>query len=673
MLGLAALGVAGAAYASSAGSDPGAVHFDVAEGRNLNSFVRQGPVAAHLVIRSGREVRLLSVFPAGDSGVGLWFEPLARPAQWRLLGDPRPVTLTDAKGRPLYGIEADLAIDAPRLKPKQTILSSVRVLRDYESDGLITKAVLVTPHIVGDQISWARDRLDGKAGYRMSVDVTHGALVNGVIVAGADGRIRLHIETVSGETPLTPLGGDDLLTTAAAHDAKARQTLDFLSYREKFLAGSWRFDTYFGRDTLMSVRLLMPVLQPAAVEGGLRSVVARLSAEGEVAHEEAIGEFAVLAHMKANGATSDAPLYDYAMIDSGYMLAPVAAAWLTEDARGASRALAFLASPSGRADAPTETVGAALVRNLRLVLRQTRAFADSPGPNHLLALKPGHDAGQWRDSNTGLGGGRYPFDVNAVFAPAALNAIDQLTRAGLLDPYLSPSDRQAFAQAARMAEVWRTQAPAAFAVVVPSPVARADVTAAAARQGVPAAPALAALGDAPVRFDALSLNADGTPVRVLNSDEGFDLLFGRPDIQRLATEVAALMRPFPAGLMTGVGLLVADPVYAAPSLQPLFTPNAYHGEVVWSWQQAVVAAGLARQLGRTDLPPNVRAQLVAAQKTLWGVIEANKAVANSELWSWTIKGGRYQVAPFGAGAADADEANAAQLWSTVFLALKPPR
>ena len=69
----------------------------------------------------------------------------------------------------------------------------------------------------------------------------------------------------------------------------ARNTLRFLSYREKFLAGSWRFNTYFGRDTLMSLRLLMPALQPPAIEAGLNSVLARLADDGEVAHEEGIG------------------------------------------------------------------------------------------------------------------------------------------------------------------------------------------------------------------------------------------------------------------------------------------------------------------------------------------------------------------------------------------------
>jgi hypothetical protein len=43
------------------------------------------------------------------------------------------------------------------------------------------------------------------------------------------------------------------------------------------------------------------------------------------------------------------------------------------------------------------------------------------------------------------------------------------------------------------------------------------------------------------------------------------------------------------------------------------------------------------------------------------------------LWSWAFRNGRYQVVPFGAGKADVDESNAAQLWSTVYLAVQPPQ
>ncbi|MGH8171103.1 MAG: hypothetical protein ACRETJ_11260, partial [Steroidobacteraceae bacterium] len=96
------------------------------------------------------------------------------------------------------------------------------------------------------------------------------------------------------------------------------------------------------------------------------------------------------------------------------------------------------------------------------------------------------------------------------------------------------------------------------------------------------------------------------------------------------------------------------------------------GTVVWSWQQALFAAGLARQLDRHDLPQPVRADLIKAQRVLWSAIEATRSMQNAELWSWVYDGGRYRLRLFGSSAADADESNAAQLWSTVYLAVKPP-
>ena len=654
-------------------ADSSAVQFEVTEGLNINSFLRQGPVAAHLVLKSGPDPRILVAFPAGNSGAALWFNPGA-PATWRLDGAPKPVTEPDAHGRPLYGLTVDATIDAKSLTPNRALLSSVRLLRDYVARGKAPPSVVVAPKIDGRTLVWRRDRLDGHAGYFLSVEVIHGSLAGGRFVAAPDGRIGLRIVALSGETPLTGLGGADLLTAKAGADPKTRETLAFLSYREKFLAGSWRFDTYFGRDSLMSMRLLMPALQPAALEGGLASVLARLSPGGEVAHEEDIGEFAVLDNLKAGKGASDAPSFNYAMIDSSYMLAPVAAAYLVDDPRGAARAKAFLARPTGRVGSD-ETNGAALVRNLRFLLQQAKPFAEDPVRERLLKLKDGKMAGQWRDSDSGLGLGRFPFDVNAVFVPVGLNAVAQMDRAGLLAPYLRASDRAAFADAGRLAAVWTAKAPGYFEVTVPHDTAETKVAAFAKDQGVPEGAALASLGSGPIRFDAISLNANGSPVGIVNSDESFDLMFGHPTPERLDREVTAMMRPFPAGLMTSIGLLVANPAYVADParLFPLFTRNAYHGLVVWSWQQALLAAGLERQLERDDLPADVRASLIAAQTRLWTAIEATKAVSNSELWSWIFAHGDYRVVPFGAAAGDADESNAAQLWSTVFLALKPPR
>jgi hypothetical protein len=668
---LALLATAALPAAGNSTAEP-RLSFDVNEGPNLNSFLREGPVAAHLLLRSGQDPRILVAFPAGNSGVGLWFSHTAQPVSWTLQGRPQPITAKDARGRPLYGMSFDaIATGSTDLRFKQAVLSSVRVLRDYQALGTFPAEAAASPTTQGATIIWARDRLDGAAGYRLSIEVTHGALHTDHLTAGSDGKVVLKITALSGEVPLTPLWGEHLLNDQAQADVAARNVLTFLSYKEKFLAGSWRFNTYFGRDTLMSVRLLMPVLAPEAVEAGLGAVLTRLSAKGEVAHEEDIGEFAVLDHLRANGEKSDAPTFNYNMIDGSFMLAPVAAQWLLDDARGRAEAAAFLRRMDGRRATP-KAFGADLVSNFKFVLTAAARFAEDPRARNLIALKPGFDAGQWRDSNDGLGGGRIPYDVNAVFVPAALDAAGRFFDSGLLDSYLDSTDRELFAHAKAMAGTWRDKAGPLFDVSVPSATARQDITGYAASLKVADGAALNSVDDSTVSFPALALTADDKTIPVIHSDVGFELLFGQPTSIALNAGVTAIMRPFPAGLLTPVGVVVANPVYATPSIQGKLTRSAYHGTVVWSWQQAVLAAGMRRQLQRQDLPTELKEHLRVAQTELWRAIGKAHSMRNSELWTWSFANGSFEIAPFGANASDADESNAAQLWSTVYLAIPAP-
>jgi hypothetical protein len=647
--------------------------FDVSEGLNLNSFLRDGPVAAHLVLRAGSDPRILVAFPAGNSGVGLWFSHGLQPVTWTVLAPPQPLTVEDEKGRSLYGIAAEASVaGAADLTVKQAVLSSVRVLRDYQALGTFPAEVATQPTVQNSMITWARDRLDGAAGYRLSIEVTEGTLQGDHLIAASNGRIGLKIIAASGEAPLTPLPEAQLLNTSAEADAAARHALTFLSYQEKFLAGSWRFNTYFGRDTLMSVRLLMRVLTPAAVDAGLGAVLTRLSPQGEVAHEEDIGEFAILDHLRAGEPESDAPVFDYKMIDGSFMLAPVAAEWLLSNARNRSQSQAFMARMDGRMGETPRTFGADLAVNLRFVLRAAAAFAKDPRAPNLIALKPGLSVGQWRDSNVGLAGGRFAYDVNAVFVPAALEAAGRFFASGLLRPYLGGADRDLFSRAGAMATVWRAKAGTLFDVSIPNAAARRDISRYAAALNISDDAALRSVGGASLRFHALSLSADGHTIPVIHSDEGFELLFGHPAPAALGRVVTALMRPFPAGLLTDAGVVVANPVFADPLIQSELTRNAYHGSVIWSWQQAVLAAGLERQLQRHDLPQPLRKLLLTAETQLWRAIRHAHAMRNSELWTWSFSGGQFQVAPFGADAADADESNAAQLWSTVYLAIPEP-
>lgn len=670
LAGLLALPAMGQAQAYDRAPVDAPLQFRITEGRIENAFHQEGDIAAHLLLSSGDRPRVLVAFPAGNSGVGVWFEEAATPVRWTL-GQVKGERHRD-NGHAWNGIVAEASVDAPHLVVKDAVLGSVRVLRDYQLGQAYPAETAAQPEVSADTVRWKRNRLDGAPGYAIALEAGNGRFEreDGKIVLRANRAgepLRLRIRASTGETPLVPFSAAGLLNEHATADLRSRQALRFLSYHEKFLAGSWRFDTYFGRDTLMSVRLLMPVLQPEAVEAGIGAILARLAPDGEVAHEEDIGEFAVLRHRKEQGKPSAAPIYDYTMIDDDYMLPPVAAAWLLEDARGRARARDFLArrGEQGRN-------GETLVRNLLFVAEQSRAFAEEPAYRNLIALKPDKPVGQWRDSNEGLGRGRYPYDVNAVWMPAALRAMGGFLDSGLLDGYTSVEQRTQLRAAAGRADTWERRAAELFTVRLPNARAAEQIRAYATDAGVPDRAALDALGDGELAFAALALDAQGRPVPVLHSDEGFRLLFGRPDAQSLARDVDNLMRPFPAGLMTDVGLLVANPAYADREVWPRLGSAAYHGTVVWAWQQAVLAAGLRRQLARDDLPAETRAALGDAQARLWRAIRAADAVRTSELWSWSYRDGRYQVEPFGAQGAHEDESNAAQLWSTVFLALPPP-
>ncbi|HEP6426402.1 hypothetical protein [Burkholderia cenocepacia] len=653
-------------------SNTAALSFRMDTGGQINAFYRQDKVAAHLLVRSSTKPRLLVVFPAGNSGTGLWFDDTAQPVNWSLDTPPSALSAPDAHGRPLYGIGADVSVDTTSLTIRQGVLSNVRFLRDFNGGATIPPQILTAPTVQGSTAQWQRDRIDGAPGYALRITLRDGGSIAPaagdklVLNAPAGARtLKLHIDALSGETPLSPITHADLFAPAVNPDPVSQNVLEFLSFNDKLLAGSWQYDTYFGRDTLISVRMLMPVLEPAAIEAGLSSVLSRLSADGKVAHEEGIGEFALIDNQK-NGRPNDAtPTYDYKMIDSDYLLAPIAAAWLIDDTRGQARAAAYLAQRGSDGQAN----GSRLVVNLLHVATTAQPFAQQPSVANLIHLRPGEIVGNWRDSTDGLGGGVYPYDVNAVLVPAALRAANAFLARGLLDPYLDAGQRATLANTANQAATWETQAPPLFQVSVPAAQAATDVSAYAPSAGVPAG----AAPNAPLAFYALSLDQQGNPIPVMNSDGGFALLFGTPPDDQLQRIVSDVTRPFPTGLVTDVGMLIANPAYASQTLWPKFTSSAYHGTVIWSWQQAMWVAGLDRQLARQDLSATTRTLLTQARQTIWQVISNGRDMRTSEMWTWSYVNGKYQTDAFGTRSADATEANAAQLWSTTYLAIRDPQ
>lgn len=257
----------------------------------------------------------------------------------------------------------------------------------------------------------------------------------------------------------------------------------------------------------------------------------------------------------------------------------------------------------------------------------------------------------------GLGYGRYPLDVNTALVPACLRAIASLSSAGILP---ASYEQNATAYAA----VWETQAPPLFAVSIPVDQAQQRL-----QQYVQAANLSTALLTNPpinatnplnstmssnttmssnstssaqnVTFQALSLNENGTTVEVMNTDPSFALYYGTNVSESLIQEVVQLLQPYPQGLLTNVGLLVANPAYDSNTTNyEVFSNAAYHGVVIWGWVQAMMAGGVAKQLWYCDnsttiidyvTPPQTppawcnNTQLVSdlkqAQRNLWTAID----------------------------------------------------
>lgn len=648
LLGLAALS-AGRANAAE-------LDFAIDSPFALNHFYRDGDVAAHINARSGTRPRVLVAFPAGNSGAGIWFTEGETPVKWSIT---KPATArhkqTPAGVR--RGISFEIECACAALDVRDAMVGNVRSLREFERTGSMPEILRTRLSVHGNTLGWQRPRLDGAAGYALSLTVRDGRVVseNGhVRLRAADGQqLKMSVEALTGDVPLKPLPAASLLNANAAGDEQLRDVLTFLSYEDKFLAGSWRFNTYFGRDTLMSLMLLYPALRPDAVETGIRSVLERLNESGEVAHEEDIGEFAILDHLAKGEPANAAPVFDYKMVDDDFMLLPLVARYVDDSAVGEARARAFLDTRM----ADGSTVRDHLRRNVDFVVSRAAVFASEPQFRNLVALKPGQHAGDWRDSDDGLGGGRYSYSVNCALVPAALDAAAALAASGLLGDL---PDRD---KIAAMAGAWRRHAPPLFEVRLDGETATRRAAEYAGRLGIAASPAAAG----PVRFWALSLDAEGRPVPVVHSDIGFELLFMDPPAERLRDLLALTLQPFPAGLASPEGLIVANPAYAPEELQPRFDRTRYHGTVIWSWQQALLKAGLQRQLRRSDLSAELRTVVANALHKVDEMIAGTHTDRAAELWTWDVNGGHIVAAPFGANAADEDETNAAQLWSTVFI------
>ncbi len=497
---------------------------------------------------------------------------------------------------------------------------------------------------------------------------------------------------------------------------------ELLASREKLMAGLPNYATYFGRDMLLTALMMRPVWQDAMSEFAVASALRKLSSGGEVSHEEALGgqavreaaaEYAglVSAHLAAaregRPAEADGLLAratdvlrdarrvreNYHMIDDEFQLPVLAGRWLADPGVSAARKRAFLlAAPDG------EPRLHLLLRELALVSRMTDAYARHPVAGNLVSFAPrdtGWASASWRDSGAGYAGGRYAMDVNALWAPHALEAtlriLDALRALAIPVDSLahsvrgvagSPLDRWMRDPAALRAaiESWHG-AERHFVVRLGPDEVQSRVAARLA--AMPAAErdhwqsVLRSTGAArdSLVFLAVALDAAGRPIGVANSDPATRLFLGDREGEvgpadadaaaRMIRDVGLFSRAYPVGLFVqNVGPVVANDAYAPPAVWHAFERDPYHGpRVVWGREVNLFLLGVAERLepGRaTAATAAQRAVLRAELAQVHGAVQASGF--RSELWRYELRGGRIVPVRYGTG-------SDVQLWSTSDLAV----
>lgn len=366
--------------------------------------------------------------------------------------------------------------------------------------------------------------------------------------------------------------------------------------------------------------------------------------------------------------------------------------------------------------------------NAQKIINITAPFLDNQTVANLLHLKEGEIVGEWRDSTYGLGNGRIPFDVNCALVPAALRAIAQLADLGGVYPNSSSrtsvltnySGWSSFALEA--AQVWEENTLPFFELNLTEADAASRlnqfVDMSTFYDGPTQNSSLSTYSNSPnstTTFYAIALNGSESeeadsevyaePIPILHTDTGYHVFFlnltnssseaySRVYTRFLNSTANSILRSFPAGLLTPSGMVVANPALSdSEVLIANFTNSAYHGTVIWSWQLALMAEGLHRQLALCNasesfVPAYCGDESVYnatrnAYNALWDNIEQNEAQLQSEVWSWTYDSSAgsngtsrdgYTTVPLGAlppppGVSGGTESNVRQLWSLTFLAV----
>ena len=531
------------------------------------------------------------------------------------------------------------------------------------------------------------------------------------------GAVRFTVRLASDGASLTPLPRDSIFQPAFLDflaDARAStsaplrgrrlerevRAVELLSSEEKLMAGLPNFATYFGRDMLMTALMMRPIWRPAMSEHVIASVLRKLSPRGDVSHEEALGgqairenaaEYVAMLAPYAGPEAPDSTVPDsvlrrardllanlqrtrenYHMLDDELQLPILEARYLGDTAVAPDRKRAFLLA----SESTEPSRAALLLRELALVAEETSAYARDPQPANLISFVKRDSthwrSASWRDSDAGYAGGRYAMDINAIWAPRALEAIAGILAAlpGLgigreaLDTLLpadAPALRAYLADSASLGRAIATWRGARRHFVMTLAAERGYWRSVMKRAGEPR--------DS-LSFLALALDSAARPIPVVNTDPTTELFLDAtgPEAPTL-DQLPLFLRPYPVALeVAGLGPVASNDTYASPTVWGTFAKDTYHSpRVVWGREVNLLLLALATiELRATTRPDGaLRVPLDAVKSVRARTLRAVNAsgLAHNELWSYRVAGGRLLPTRYGTG-------SDVQLWSTTDLAVQ---
>ena len=656
--------------------------------------------------------RLVIAWPAGNSGACAFFEPqdgkngsLGIELVSSTVGSNlSPIYVpSDTSQHPSVGVKGVLHFNSSAFLTL-SILGSVRTIRDF------TEGPSLLRPVIQDAIVLQSTNDAGASLSRLWLDNVTTTTLS--FSPNGNGTIRVVGDRVSFEPgvyafsahlnypQLEQLTPQEVFNPAsqglATQMVDEATSLAFLSYTEKLLAGAWRFLTYFGRDSMISALLLQPILSEGnggAIEAVIGAVLERINkTDGTACHEETIGDYATFLNLLEKNISSTQPIFDYNMVDTDYFLPVLMQRYFLGSPTGMLRSRELLAREAGAVDFTNRGLryGDLARLNAEKIMDNAAPFTAPGGQikENLIHLKEDTVVGQWRDSTYGSGGGRIPYDVNTALVPAALRAIAAISRFNS-SIYAGHDDWADLAE--KYAQVWEDETLPLFQVTIPADEARNRLESFVSTSEYYNGPSHADRIDNDVIFHGLALEGNNNIplVDVMNTDDCFRLfLLNTTNEEQLTSflnqSALNVLRPFPAGLMTSVGVVVANPALGKEEiLRTNFTNSAYHGTVVWSWQLAMIAKGLETQLARCNggkapafcADSKVYGNVKLAYNTLWDNLEQNKETLSQEVWSWRYMDNDFQFTPLGSlppppGVGGGTESNIRQLWSLTFLAVK---